>query len=184
MTRQEFDAADSEWLAFLYISEEMSAEQRADFEARLAHDLAAQEALARTVHLASHLVAARPRQALPPQGPVQSYRSPGIVVAAAACAVLLAAILPTSENSQIETPHQVQTPYSQRSIDELADQRIGELVNLWSTGTTTDMDSSLVDSTSMDSDTNDLLLSEDLNVPSWLLSAISVDPSIPMSEMK
>ena len=53
---------DLSWTAFLYVSNELSAEDRAAFEVRLGEDQDAREAVCRAVTLTSAVAAVAPRR--------------------------------------------------------------------------------------------------------------------------
>jgi ferric-dicitrate binding protein FerR (iron transport regulator) len=89
---------DLDWLAFLYVSGEMPAEQLASFEARLADDQAARQAVASAVELVQALAAAESQDdrqlvTLPQRLAAWSRRIKWMSVGAAAALVLVLAWL-------------------------------------------------------------------------------------------
>jgi hypothetical protein len=178
MTRRDSDATEYEWLAFLYISDEMSVEERDRFEEHLERNLSAQDALARTVGLTSRILTARSTPKLKSRTTRQQGNR-AVLLVASLCLASLVMILPPSF-----PPAAGPESLSQLPVDLLTDQRVGKLVNLWSTGGTEDRSWELTDLTVLENDTNDLLLSDDLNVPGWLMTAISAGEVGPALEMK
>ena len=187
MMRRDTDATECDWLAFLYISDEMSAAERLRFEERLAGDLQAQSALAEMVGLTAGILAARPNpepqahsQPQPRTSPVMRRKDSQIVIlVACACLALLAAVLPAT------IPPAVAPKAVVRSTGHgMTGQQAGELVDLWSAGGAVDVSWELTDPTALESDGPDVLLSDDLNVPGWLLSAVSRGDTGPLREIE
>ena len=87
---QSFETDDLDWLAFRYISNEMTGAEAESFEQRLADDQSAREAVARAVDL-SQAVSAVPRDVLPIRSRTRRVRP--IHWFAAAAASLAAGVL-------------------------------------------------------------------------------------------
>ncbi len=64
-----------QWLAFCYVADELTADQVADFEGRLATDLKAQEALTSAVELSSGVYGHFQLEAESPDGPKRLHRA-------------------------------------------------------------------------------------------------------------
>lgn len=181
MTRRDADATECDWLAFLYISDEMSADERERFEERLECDLAAQSALAEMVGLTTGILAAR--QSARPQfrtrPTIRRQDQRVVILIACACLALLAAIFPATNPPAVGPESLSQSPG-----DDTADQRVDELVNLWSAGGAVDASWELTDPATLENDANDVLLSDELNVPVWLLAAVSAGEAGQLPEIE
>jgi hypothetical protein len=94
-TANEFDANDLDWQAFCYAAGEFDVAEAAQFEARLADDQSAREALGRAVELVQTIAAAesQPRLVSPPVHARATWRSQVSWMAIGGVASLLIALL-------------------------------------------------------------------------------------------
>lgn len=169
---------DDDWQAFLYLAGEMSAEESAAFELRLAQDQSAREALARSVQFTG-AVASACRPVSVAVSAAMSQRSWGRVVAVcAAAALVLVAVsfgLFDGDRSDIAKPSVVTHRTAGKNVDGL--------VAFWneSGNKSSSRDAEYLDEghlASADFDPNSLayLDASDLSVPSWMLAAVAGDP--------
>jgi anti-sigma-K factor RskA len=189
-----------QWLALQYVLDELSVADRDAFEARLASDLSACEAVAAasrfvlTSRAAFREPAANSHAASAPMpyatGPLAVLPAPepagrrmvtgssinswlAVVSTSAAMAMLLlfAIQAPQSPQSDTEVAQSNSTRSHSKSTD--IDSRAAELVSLWRSG----MDAS-------DDDADDLEeladISSDVAVPGWLLAAVSFETPGPV----
>ncbi len=163
--------SDLDWLAFCYLAEELSVEDRIAFESRLEHDQLAREALARAVELslatrhvfADDAVRIAQRDALNTKSPSRGWYS-----VALACGGLLALVVMNNVVWQAGQPAS--------DVDELA--------LAWSeTRTTFPTSAAVTEEREAGESDADLLIAEDESValPTWMLAAVS-ESSMKMSE--
>lgn len=98
---QQREPADLDWLAFQYVSEELSAEEAAHFEDRLAVDQSAREAVAEAM-LLRQAISAGARIAEPARASRSWYEHAGwAAVGAAACLAVIVMLRPSSRPAPI-----------------------------------------------------------------------------------
>lgn len=161
---------DLDWLAFQYVTDELSTEDRIQFEDRLAHDLHACEAVARVTQtlestafalaVAVPVVASlsHPAQA-PSRKPTTRPARRGMAVAVTAAALLVAAGLWWNFGGSSTT-----TPVAS---DDAGD-RAQEIVSAWAAhGDAGESEDLVVRPLSLDDDASDL------SVPGWMMKAVA-----------
>lgn len=174
---------DLDWLAFQYLSNELSVQESQQFEELLAERQDAREALATAVQLIaglksidpaidSHLETVVPEQTASKPRSISSVRSQQWALIGCAVAVLLTTSYFLTESSFRKTtnPQIVQIEPSQ---DDL-----GQLLDLWSDSAEESVVTASLDSSAEQTDLIDqqniLAESHVLEVPDWLYTAVSL----------
>jgi len=167
-------STDSEldWLAFQYVSGELATVEEAAFEARLADDQSAREAVARAAELVGALAVSRPPSVLQPHSAGVNVRWRKLAGAACVAALLLLAV----------SLRMLQVPADRSSGSQPADGvPSSEWMPLWSQAGDFDLD---------DLDFNELQrpqvaldgAADELVVPSWMVAALEHDHDDLMEE--
>jgi hypothetical protein len=183
---------DLNWTAFLYISDELSAEERAAFETRLADDQAARDAVCRAVQMtgAVHSVLESEEKSLTPspspsgggeQRPLRGVPHFAVRALVAAACIVVAAFalrswLAPTDSVRTDLPSGDRVAESD-DVESVA----GQLVSLWtsasapqgasaeaSTGATNSADSAVQTDV-------DIVIGrgDELEVPDWLFAAVA-----------
>lgn len=153
------DYGDLDWLAFLYLSGELSLEEHAAFEQRLAHEQDACDALVRATRLIGALTTESPVCVPRVERPIQhGWRAFAGVLTTAALVLVgvsLVAVRPLGVNR-----------------NQTSEEPIRELVSLWRDAETEEADEAERDrASSLDTEV------DELTIPSWLLAALDTDQS-------
>lgn len=157
-------------LAFRYVSGELSAPEQESFEAQLAEDVAAQQALADVVQLSEAVaIGAAERAVTRRQERVQRRTGRRQVVAAACAGAAIAAslfVLAGRINRQGDARDGRTT-----DVPPVSSQEAHSVVTIWSALGSTDVEPSIVDdSTVLSADGADAVSDE---IPDWMLAAVA-----------
>src|SRR5262245_2597330 len=142
---------DRDWQAFLYVSGEMSPAETIDFEAQLAGDQSAREAVAEAVQLLATMAAGVKPAADPIATPqsISPWRNFAALVTVAALVLVCLSLIHLRKSGRDNSPAR-------------------ELVSLWAESQSLTDDSVEADGASNGGD-------EDLTVPGWMLAAVETD---------
>lgn len=176
-------ANDVEWLAFCYVADEMSADERARFESRLSSDQAAREAVATAVELTQTIAAAEPIEQTVELAPrrfdrvVFWQRATWIATTTAAC---LAVVLGYQLVSQVLQQGDRAAGFAGQK--EAGDGEADELAQAWlEAGDDESLDDSSADQAPPQAATETaggdelvgIFEADDVEAPDWMLAAVN-----------
>lgn len=163
------DAADLEWLAFQYVSDDLPAGEVAPFEERLASDQAAREAVAQAMLLLQAVTAGARVAAPAPRQRFWLQQAGWAAVGAAACLAIVFVARPAPRETSL--PHDIAVA----ERPQAADLTSAELALVWAMQYSAS-GSGLEDRLEVDEDlslTADAREDRDVVVPPWMLEALS-----------
>lgn len=167
--------SDLNWIAFQYITNELSADDSLQFESQLAENQLAREALAQATRLMAglHSIESVPATVTPQVQTVAPSRSLKWVVVSCSVAVMLflaISLLPEPQAPETEL-------VSQSTLTDASEEDLEHLLNLWSESAEENQLISQNTATesidSLDQQTT-LAESHSLEIPDWLYTAVAL----------
>lgn len=171
------NAADNDlnWIAFQYITNDLSADDSLQFESLLAESQSAREALVQATRLMAglHTIESAPAAVTPQPKPVTHRQSlKWIVISCSVAAMLFLAVSLLPENQAPKTEL-----VSQSTLSDASEEDLEHLLSLWSESAE---DNQLISQTTMPESSdlldqqNTLAESHSLEIPDWLYTAVAL----------